>query len=133
MTTESGIPNPESGEYHEPKPQALFSCCSTARAFLVASVLVLNKSGSFLATPLGMTAFSGLSPRINEWVRIYCMCSYVLALIASVVGLVIDGVSECGEIVWRGRPLRHNRVGQAFLAVFALPWVLLIAFSWSRR
>jgi hypothetical protein len=111
-----------------------FACCPNARAHLVLSWLVIFGTFSFLTASLDLTTWIDL--RIEGWLRIFCICSYVLALILGVVGLLsilIGGINGCGNVRLGGRRLRTSTVGLVFLGVFTLPWLTLIAMSWSKR
>ena len=107
-----------------------FACCPIARAHLVLSWLITFGTGSFLAMGLDLVG------RSDGWMRILCICAYVLALILGFVGLLsilIGGIGGCGKITLCGRRLRARGVGLLFLGFFAAPWVTLFALYWRPR
>jgi hypothetical protein len=138
MTAESGIPNPESDVDGVPDDWVrfgtVFACCPNARAHLLLSWPVIFGTVSFLT--LSFDHIIWIDLRTDGWLRIFCICSYVLALIIGVVGLLsilIGGIRDCGRVRLGGRKLRNSSVGLLFLGVFTLPWLTLIALSWSKR
>jgi len=131
---DSGIQDPEFIQQGVPEDWVrfgpTFACCPEARAHLVLGWLVIFGTGSFLAM-----VFDLVNP-IDGWMRIFCICSYVLALILGFVGLLsilIGGIGGCGRIRLWGRRLRDSGVGLAFLGVFAAPWLTLFALYWRPK
>jgi len=125
---EFGIQDPEFREDGLPEDWVrfgpAFACCPTARAHLVLSWLVIFGIASFLTMAFDLVSW------IDGWLRLLCICSYVLALILGFMGLLsilIGGIGGCGKINLWGRRLRGSGMGLVFLGVFAAPWVTLFA------
>ena len=111
-----------------------FACCPNARAHLLLSWPVIFGTVSFLTLSFELMTWMDL--RTDGWLRLFSIGSYVLALALGVVGLLsilIGGLGGCGNVRLGGRRLRNSAVGLVFLGVFTLPWLTLIAISWSKR
>jgi len=140
--SESGIPNPESGD-RQPSPRVkfgpAFACCPTARPLLIACALTLSGTCSIVAFGLGANdSLPIFHPRLSGWIEIACVVSFFAALLLSLVGtvsVIIRGLDRPGEVVIRGKRYSGMVVSKIALSIFALPWIVLgimIAFFGLR-
>lgn len=129
MTTESGIPDPESPPSRRTRLQGPLFFPITAALSSVGTVSALGTAlapGDLLAAPLA------------RWVSVVSSILYLLGLFASGIALLellSGGLGRAASLTIAGRRCPNVLVGVILLLIYLLPWVPLgitLAFIAAR-